>query len=182
MTPKDGVQLSFVSDKISSGNLPTFFYPRLENPLSDEDFQRRVSEYGPPKKQNEKAAEIIRSIDPDDEVSVKEGLVKWILALTISDDNVFDFSKARNWISLRKCAESFSARHPWFGKLELSEPVNGGDYGFAEFNLCVDNDAVLQLSDDSLADFKDLISRSKGIILETARENGTVFANLVFSV
>lgn len=182
MIPENGVQLSFVSDKISSGNLPTYLYPRIEKTMSDEEFERRVSEYGPPKNVNGKAMEIISEIDPTDEVSVKEGLVKWIIALTISDDNVFDFAKTRNWVSLRKAAEEFRDKYGSFSELELTPPLDGNGFGFAEFKFSADNEAVFELQNDALEGFRNLISKSCGVILETARENGMVFVNLVFSV
>lgn len=182
LDPKKGVQLSLVSDRVSSGNLPTFFFPRLDHPMSDEEFRRRVFEYGPPQNADEHAIEIIRGIDPSDEDSVKEGLLKWILALTITDDNVFDFSKVRNWVLLRENAEAFWNQCGFAGEFELSEPQDGNGFGFAEFRFEFDINTVLQIHGDSLQDFLKLIGSSEGIILETATEQGHVFLNLSFGI
>lgn len=182
MMPKNGVQVSFLSDKISDGNIPTFLYPRLENPMSDEEFQRRVSEYGPPKEPNKEAQEILEAIDPNDENSVQAGFVKWILAIMGPDDNLFDFAKMRDWNLLKRSAELYIQKYPWIGELEITDPINSDDYGFAEFCIHADRERVLQFNDDVLAGFRDLVCQSRGIILETARQNGNVYINLAFSV
>lgn len=182
LNPQHGVQLSLVSDKIESGNLPTFFFPRLNHPMSDEEFQRRVLEYGPPQNVNGRAMEIIREIDPANERSVKEGLLKWIIALTISDDNVFDFSRARNWNSLRESAVKFWAENQLPGEFEISEPVDGNDYGFVEFRFEFNSETTMTIPHKSMNGFLEMVNNSSGIILETAINNGTVFLNLSFGV